>query len=68
MAFSYTKDFLLDAYISRFVLGGVDVNDCEKLLENASKHYDKVGKDKFRDHASLDAAAIRSYREGSMAG
>lgn len=61
MAKAYTKEFLLDAYISRFRRGGIPEDVCRKLLDNADKHYDKVGKEKFRVSASLDAEAIREY-------
>jgi hypothetical protein len=56
----YTKEFLIDAYISRYVPMGVDV--CLRLVELADTLYDKVGKDKFREYASLDAAAIKKFK------
>jgi hypothetical protein len=33
------------------------------LYEQANNHYDKVGKDVFRAHASLDADALRVFKE-----
>lgn len=58
MAAAYTKEFLVDAFISRYA--GVKTNvDLKRLAE---KCYDEVGKDKFRTYASLDADAIRAYK------
>lgn len=58
MAAAYTKEFLVDAFVSRYasVETGVD------LKSLAEKLYDEVGKDKFRAYASLDADAIRAYK------
>lgn len=61
MAAAYTKEFLISAYLSRYE-NVCDVNRFNILKSNAEKHYDKVGKDKFRQHASLDAAAIKKYK------
>ena len=57
----YTKDFLLDAYLFRFL----DLDDMDKLgtlYTLAETLYDRVGRDKFRVYASLDAEAIRVYK------
>ncbi len=62
MALAYTKEFLVDAYMSRYF----EILSPEKevlLRTNAETLYDKVGKDKFREYASLDAEAIRTYRK-----
>ena len=58
MAAAYTKEFLVDAFVSRYagVKTGVDLKGL------AEKCYDEVGKDKFRVYASLDADAIRVYK------
>ena len=58
MAAAYTKEFLVDAFVSRYV--GVKTSVDLKGL--AEKCYDEVGKDKFRVYASLDADAIRVYK------
>lgn len=59
----YSKDFLITAYLSRFLkCPEITVEQLCKLEEIASKHYDQVGKDKFRDSASLDAEAIRKFK------
>ena len=60
----YTKEFLLDALCARYgeCFEGAD----EMALayrDMCSKHYDKVGKDEFRKHASLDAEAIKEYKK-----
>ena len=62
MALAYTKEFLISAYLSRYTKV-CDENRLENLKKLAENHYDKVGKDKFRQNASLDAAAIKKYKE-----
>jgi len=62
MPLAYTKDFLVSAYLSRYTKV-CDKDRLENLKKMAESHYDKVGKDKFRQHASLDAAAIKEYKE-----
>lgn len=56
----YTRDFLLDAFVSRYEPLGLEV--CDTQYKLASELYDRVGKDKFRVYASLDAEAIRNYK------
>lgn len=59
----YTKEFLIDAFMFRFIMCPlVTVEACEKLQEMAENFYDEVGRDKFRIYASLDAEAIRQYK------
>ena len=56
----YTKEFLVDAYLSRYEkVIGVKL---PSLRDMAEKHYDDVGKDKFRVSASLDADAIKKFK------
>ena len=55
----YTKEFLVDAYVSRYKGVSVDVS---QLRDLAVRHYDKVGKDQFRVAASLDAAEIKKFK------
>jgi hypothetical protein len=56
----YTKQFLVDAYLSRYEqVVGVKL---PALREMAEQHYDNVGKDAFRVSASLDADAIRKFK------
>lgn len=59
MAAGYTKEFIVDAFLHRFRLYGIDVESLEKM---ANSFYDEVGKDKFRVYASLDAAAIKEFK------
>lgn len=56
----YTKEFLIDAFVSRYASLGIDT--CLWMAEMADEFYDKVGKDKFRDYCSLDAEAIRKFK------
>ena len=59
MAKAYTKEFLVDAFLSRYVcLGSAVLASMRVMAEN---HYDSVGKEKFRTSASLDAEAIKKY-------
>ena len=55
----YSKEFLVDAYVSRYEGVSVDVS---QLRDQAVKHYDKVGKDQFRVAASLDAQEIKKFK------
>jgi hypothetical protein len=57
----YTKEFLVDAYLSRF-LKTASIEDLVQLEADAIKLYDRVGKDQFRKYASLDAEAIANAR------
>ena len=62
----YTKDFLIDAYLSRFMAcETIAIESLEVLEANAIKLYDRVGRDQFRVYASLDAEAIRVYKNKS---
>lgn len=64
MAAAYTKDFLISAFLSRFIdAGGFTVEQIESLENLAINCYDKFGKDAFRKYACLDADAIKKYKE-----
>lgn len=54
----YTREFLVDAFMSRYA--GVEIKYDLRAL--AEKCYDTLGKEKFRQYASLDAEAIRLYK------
>lgn len=56
----YTKEFLVDAALSRFEVLGVEA--AESMRPMYEKFYDEAGKDKFRVYTSLDAAAIKEYK------
>lgn len=59
----YTKDFLIDAFMSRYVsCDGIPIEQLERLETMASDLYDRVGRDQFRVYACLDAEAIREYK------
>jgi hypothetical protein len=62
----YTKEFLIDAFMSRFLACSMlTIEQLVHLEEIASKCYDDNGRDKFREYASLDAAAIRAFKNQS---
>lgn len=60
----YTREFLVNAYADKY-------RHCFKTEDEFFEFkcnlgydfYDRVGKDKFRVYASLDAEAIRKYKE-----
>ena len=59
----YTREFLIDAYLSRFTkIPSINIEQLLDLERIANKTYDTYGKDKFRDYASLDAEYIRNYK------
>lgn len=60
MALGYTKDFLVEAFVSRYAGLGVDIEQRQRKM--ADRYYDQVGKDKFRVAASLDADEIKKYK------
>jgi hypothetical protein len=64
MAVAYTKLFLMDAFLSRYadVLVKDTAEEVTKYTKMCSDFYDKVGKDKFRVWASLDADAIKVFK------
>lgn len=60
----YSKQFLIDAFMSRYVgCSLISIEKLEALEQLASDFYDRVGRDKFRTYASLDADAIRLYKQ-----
>jgi hypothetical protein len=60
MAVGYTKDFLVEAFVSRYAGLGTDIEQRQRKM--AERYYDQVGKDQFRTAASLDAEAIKKYK------
>ncbi len=59
----YNKEFLIDAYIDRFIqCKEISIETIEILEKNAIALYDRVGKDKFRVYASLDADYLKKYK------
>jgi hypothetical protein len=61
MALAYSKQFLVDAFMSRYS-AVLTPDKQDSLAKMASDLYDSKGKDKFRVYASLDADAIKVYR------
>ena len=60
---AYTRDFLIAAFMSRYIACQIiSIEKLEHLEKLAIDLYDKVGKDKFRTYASLDADAIKTYK------
>jgi hypothetical protein len=60
----YTKQFLIDAFMSRYIKCTlITIEQLEAMETMATKFYDEVGRDKFRVYASLDAEAIRVYKQ-----
>jgi hypothetical protein len=64
MAKAYDKSFLIEAFCSRYkeVLDRDSDEARFNYLVMAADFYDKVGKDKFRVWASLDADAIKLFK------
>lgn len=60
MAVGYAKDFLLDAFLSRYY--SLSEEKFAELEIMANRFYNEVGKDKFRVYCSLDAEALRKYK------
>lgn len=64
MAQGYTKDFLVAAFMSRYIgCRLISIEQLEHLEQLANNLFDRVGRDKFRDYASLDANAIKLYKQ-----
>jgi hypothetical protein len=60
---SYTREFLIDAYLSRFLNNPeITIENLLELEQIANYTYDKYGKDKFRSYASLNAKYIENYK------
>jgi hypothetical protein len=59
----YTKEFLVAAFMSRYIKCSlISIEQLERLEEIANDTYDKYGRDKFREYASLTAERIREYK------
>ena len=60
---AYTRDFLIDAFMSRYTsCKALSVEQLINQEQMACDLYDRVGRDKFRVYASLDADALRVYK------
>lgn len=59
----YSRDFLIDAFMSRYIKCTlITIEQLVNLEQMANDLYDRVGRDSFRVYASLDAEAIRVYK------
>jgi hypothetical protein len=59
----YTREFLIDAFMSRYVnCDNIPIEQLERLEKMALDLYDRVGRDSFRVYACLDAEAVREYK------
>jgi hypothetical protein len=59
----YTKEFLIDVFMNRYVnCDNISIEKLERLEKMAHDLYDRVGRDSFRVYACLDAEAIREYK------
>lgn len=60
----YNKEFLVDAFMSRFLTCSlISIEKLVELEDMANRFYDEVGRDKFRVYCSLDAEAIKVYKQ-----
>ena len=57
----YSREFLIDAFVHRYT--SLEQHILVNLRALAEQCYDNVGKDEFRKYASLDADAIRKYKQ-----
>jgi hypothetical protein len=57
---AYSRDFLISAFLSRYVT--LPEAQFASLCEMAYQFYAETGRDKFRVYCSLDAAALKLYR------
>ena len=60
----YTKDFLVDAFLSRYM--SLPTEKFQDLEVMANNFYDKVGRDKFRTYCALDAEALKAYKNSGL--
>lgn len=59
----YSREFLIDAFMSRYIKSTlITIEELVRLEQMACDLYDRVGRDSFRSYASLDAEAIRVYK------
>ena len=59
----YSRDFLIDAFMSRYIKCTlISIEELVRLEQMANDLYDRVGRDSFRSYASLDANALRVYK------
>jgi hypothetical protein len=57
----YTREFLIAAFVSRYECLGLEAVEQQHKL--ASKTWDMYTVEKFRQYCSLDADAIKQYKQ-----
>jgi hypothetical protein len=64
MAAGYSRDFLVSAFADKYEVVFENREDfLDFKIRMGYDHFDKVGKDRFRTDCSLDAEAIKQYKE-----
>ena len=60
----YSKEFLVDAFVSRYlpVFDKKPKEAFDAYFKMVSDFYDEVGRDKFRTWCSLDAEAVKKFK------
>ena len=59
----YSRDFLISAFMSRYIKCTlISIESLVRLEQMANDLYDQVGRDSFRNYASLDSDAILVYK------
>ena len=64
MAKAYTKEFLVNAFLSRYVSLPDDKFEALQLMADA--FYDSAGKEKFRVYCSLTPEALNKARKTGL--
>lgn len=60
----YSREFLIAAFMSRYIhCTLITIDQLVNMEQMASDLYDRVGRDEFRTYASLDADAIKLYKQ-----
>lgn len=60
----YSRDFLVSAFADKYEVVFENYDDfLDFKIRMGYDHYDKVGRDQFRKDCSLDADAIKRYKE-----
>ena len=66
MAKAYSKEFLIDVYLSRFDEVSLSYSQFNAPKQNAEKLYDKVGKTEWRKYADVTPERIQQYQKTSV--
>lgn len=63
---TYTKEFLVGAFLSRYI--GIETDAFMRLADMTEVFYGSVSREQFRSYCSLDADAIKDYKNKLAAG